>query len=791
MAGTISGNGNSILARGENVVITTNDEGAGAGGGGGTVYLDCNNFPTALTVNTSGGSGGNVLNGIFTSQCHGPGGGGGGGLLWVAPAALPGNITHTSTGGAAGIVQTVNAPCFNTTYQGTAGNAGGTNLNLTIPISTGGTTVNLGPDTTLCAGDTLLLDATTAGATYDWQDGSTNSTFEVTASGQYHVTVTGGCSSGADTINVTFVPNPVVNIGADQTICDGVSAVFDAGPGMTSYLWQNGSTAQTFTGTLSGQVDVTVTDANGCTSADTAQLTVNPLPPVNLGPDVAICQGGSQIFDAGAPAGVSSYLWQNNATTQTITATTTGQYSVTLTDVNGCQNADTVQLTVNALPTPNLGNDLNLCNGSTVVLNPGAGYTSYAWNTGAITPFLLVFQSGTYSVTVTDANGCQGSDQVKVTVHPNPVVDLGGDEIICVGEVLNLTPGSGFSSYNWSTGATSPSINVSTAGTYWVSVIDGNNCVGRDTAVVTVQVVSVNLGPDIDLCEGDGVILSAGNGFNSYLWEDGSNTQNHYVNQVGTYSVTATTTEGCSATDQMQVLSIIPVPKVNLGGPYDICEGQQVILNPGSGPWSFLWNDGSTTQKITVTDQGVYTVTATNSCGSVSQSVRVNNLGGPPVFSLGPDLVFCRDTVSITANATGNYLWSNGYTGQTLQIAHDQGGQYSVVVTNACGTGEDEINLTEDCPPQVWVPTGFTPNGDGLNDVFKPVALDIGDYTLQIYDRWGKLIFQSMNIEQGWDGTFAGKGLPEGVYVYRIDYLPLTSVITETQQLRGSVTLVR
>ncbi|MEP7169198.1 MAG: hypothetical protein ABI855_07480, partial [Bacteroidota bacterium] len=173
---------------------------------------------------------------------------------------------------------------------------------------------------------------------------------------------------------------------------------------------------------------------------------------LNLGNDTSFCIGGSITLNAGS--GFTTYLWQNGTTDSTLVADTTGIYYVTVTNAAGCANTDSIHVIVNPLPQINLGNDTTICGGNNLILNAGAGFTSYLWSTSATTQTISVTQTGTYTVFVTDVNSCSNVDSIHVVLNPQPTIFLGNDTAFCFGGSIILNAGSGFASYFWSTSAT-------------------------------------------------------------------------------------------------------------------------------------------------------------------------------------------------------------------------------------------------------------------------------------------------------------------------------------------------
>ncbi|MFK7786322.1 MAG: hypothetical protein AB8B56_14475, partial [Crocinitomicaceae bacterium] len=270
-------------------------------------------------------------------------------------------------------------------------------------------TTVFGNDTTLCTGEILTLDATTPGATYLWQNGTTNPTYTVNTPGIYWVEVTELCGTYIDSIEVNYAPPVLVNLGADTTICSGSSFTLDATfPGAT-YSWQDGTTNPTYT--VNGQglfwVDVT---ANGCTGSDSINVAVQSTPSVNLGADTILCQGATLSLDA-TTAGVS-YNWQDGSTNSSYLVNAAGTYWVEISDACGT-NSDTIVVDYFS-STIDLGNDTVLCDGATLLLDATTtGATSYLWQDASVNVTFNVTQAGQYSVAVT-AGTCVIEDTIQV-----------------------------------------------------------------------------------------------------------------------------------------------------------------------------------------------------------------------------------------------------------------------------------------------------------------------------------------------------------------------------------------
>ena len=256
--------------------------------------------------------------------------------------------------------------------------------------------INLGNDTALCTGQTILLDATFSCATYLWQDGSANATFSVSQQGIYWVEVTAGGCTVRDTIAVNYGSSIAVNLGNDTLLCTGESLLLDATVTNGSYLWQDGSANATFNVSQPGTYWVQVT-ANSCSGRDSINVAYNSSLVVALGNDTALCVGDVLTLDATVPNG--SYLWQDGSANAIFTVTQPGTYSVDVTVAN-CTASDYVNVTYDSLPVINLGSDTSLCLGKTLTLDATTAVATYLWQDGTTAPIFDVTQPGLYRVEV-------------------------------------------------------------------------------------------------------------------------------------------------------------------------------------------------------------------------------------------------------------------------------------------------------------------------------------------------------------------------------------------------------
>ncbi len=576
--------------------------------------------------------------------------------------------------------------------------------------------VTLGNDTSLCNGAPITLDAGNVGATYLWSPGGqTSQTISVSAAGSYSVVVTNSCGKGSDQINVTLVATPPnVNLGADLLLCSPGSLphTLDAGNPGSNYYWSTGSHNETISVSTGGYYFVTVT--NGCgIDRDTITITTAPALGLNLGPDTILCGPAALLLNARNTG--STFLWSpGGQTTQTKTVSTSGNYSVTVT--NACGTAsDNINVTIQSgLPIVNLGTDKSICTGTATLLNAGTAVgQTYLWSTGATNSSISVNLPNTYWVDVT--NACVTKRDSITLSNGLPSYTLGPDRYVCAPANISLSAAGAGTVYHWSTSSSNAYITVSTTGFYWVDVFNACGVV-RDSIFVSIGSgnPTVNLGPDQTQCSSFSTLLDAGNPGATYLWSPGGQTtQTITVSAGGQYSVKVT--NGCGASSDT---ILIKSQLINILGPdISICQNAIVILNAGNPGATYLWSPGGqVSQTISVNTSSNYGVTVTNACGSISNSINVGITASAPAVNLGPDKRVCAPASVLldAGNVGATYFWSTGATTKTISVFST--GKYFVKVSNACGISSDTI--------QVIVDTGVPVVNLGADQILcKPVFL--------------------------------------------------------------------
>ena len=553
-------------------------------------------------------------------------------------------------------------------------------------------------DNVFCEGENSLLDAGSGYTIYDWSTGDASQTTLADATGTISVTVTdaNGCT-GETSYNVTENSNPVPTITGDDAFCEGASVSLDAGGGYVTYVWSEGSGTQTIDVSTGNTYGVTVTDGNGCTGETQFTVTENSITPPAISGQLSFCEGGNTVLDAGP--GYSIYQWSDGSGGQTLDVSTSGTFSVTVTDANDCTAEDEVDVIVNDNLTPAISGIDAFCEGSSSTLDAGNGYLTYEWSDGTINQTLDVDASGTYSVTVTDASGCTGEDEINITVNQNPDPTIAGSASFCSGFSTILDAGGGYDIYEWSDGSGGQTLEVSAGGTVGVTVTDANGCTGEASLNITESTsLNPNISGDLEYCIGGTTTLDAGGGFVLYEWSDGSGGQSITVNNPDDYTVTVTDVNGCSGETTVSVIQN-DLPTVNITGNDPICTGENVTLDAGAGFDEYLWSNTSLNQTVNVSAGGLFSVTVTDANGCTNEaSVNVQE-NQNPTPSITGNASFCTgETVTLDAGTFDQYEWNDGSGLSTLDIS--TGGTYSVIVTDANGcTGTDQFTVTQNQLP--------------------------------------------------------------------------------------------
>lgn len=649
--------------------------------------------------------------------------------------------------------------------------------------------IDLGKDTVLCPGTSYAIHVPANYSDLLWNDGTTVSQKPVTSSSQFTIVAKdeNGCTT-RDTIYVGFRQNPMANFGRDTTLCENESLLLQLEPRWSpfeqsaAYLWQNGSTEDTLRvtqpGTYWGQVRY-----QGCTVSDTIRVGYVSNSSFTLGPDTTLCTGDSLLLKI--PMLSANVLWSTGETGQQIVVKNPGTYWVRITN-GDCTATDTIQ--VNGAPKPvlSLGSDNLLCAGQTITLQPAVPGATFLWQDGSALSSFEVKAGGLYWVKAT-LNGCSQTDSVTIRYQPLPPVNLGRDTILCEGESLRLNAWhSDITSYAWQDGSILSELIVRQAGRYAVTVKGVNGCLNADTITVGYNALpSFSLGADTVLCEGETLAFRFGLPAATYLWSTGLSTNAIAITEPGLYWLQVTQ-NGCSRRDSLLV-NYKPLPVVSLGADTTLCEGTAVLLNVALQNATYQWQDGSKASSYPVSQPGTYAVTVTQD-GCTATATKTVAFLYKPSFTLGRDTSLCTGLELVLDPGIRNaaFLWQDGSSAPVMTVK--QPGVYQLTATNVCGSSTRRIEIAQGVCT-LLMPNAFTPNGDGLNDVFRIKHPGfIQRFSLMIYNRWGEVIFRTENPLKGWDGKWKGVLQETGNFIWQIT---LTTKEGVKQSARGSVLLIR
>ncbi|MEM1119009.1 MAG: SdrD B-like domain-containing protein [Bacteroidota bacterium] len=574
--------------------------------------------------------------------------------------------------------------------------------------------VDLSPSTPECGVTTGSINALATGGvapyTYSWDGGVTTQNLTDVPAGTYGVTVTDatGCT-GSTTATVAVQASIEAEATATNPACDGEmgSIILDVSGGRSgyTYAWSNGAITKDLTDVSPGNYTVTITDADDCsTTLETAIIPASGLNIVSNAINAACAGEGGQIQVAvNGGTAPYTYRWTNGATTKNIDNLTAGGYTLTVTDANGCAITTTEVLeapTALAVATnPTLPMCFGMVGAIDITVSGGTGNYTYVWNFGAQTKDVEGLVAGTYTVTITDENGCQITATETIVVPDAVQGNATTTNPSCVGEGgtidLNVTGGTAPYTYAWSNGATTEDLSDVPAGVYNVTITDANGCSTAVNAIVE-STAGISLTEEIThpFCAGeaDGQInltVGGGNAPYTYSWTNGATTKDISNLMPGAYSVVVTDANGCELMGTYTLTAPTAI-QVEAETDHPDCSddtGQiNITVSGGSAPYTFAWSNGATTEDLSEIMAGTYsgTITDANGCTSVATAT----LTAPTALTATVDITDqdCSGDGNIDLTVSGgtapySYVWSNGAT--TEDLTKVGGGTYSVVISDA------------------------------------------------------------------------------------------------------------
>jgi gliding motility-associated-like protein len=627
----------------------------------------------------------------------------------------------------------------------------------------------------------------------------------------------------ADTLRIEIKVNPLpvaLNL-HDSSICQRDSLAISFSSNAVSWNWTpNYNIISRSSGVPLVYPDSTVTytldmlSAKGCKKSENVKITVFNLPPIEVIQDTDICWNEQITLKA---FGAIKYLWVNDAFITssdtlgnvTIRPTLTKTYIVQGTD-GRCFDTASVQVRVNALPLVDAGTDTSICFADTMVLRP-SGAITYKWASHIALDDSTVFnpkaspsQTTWFKVTGTDGNYCVNKDSIKVVVFPLPIVGITPDTISCPGHAIQLSA-SGGEFYQWwpttfmaNSQSANPTVSPYMQMRYYVIVTDRNKCSKTDSILVKVRVSPIPIiTGNTTICRTDTTILAATRGLSSYRWTptNGLATPNVETTLAMPIITTAYRLEvkdqfGCEGSDTVTV-NVLQLPDVSSVDDQTICQNDSVELSATSTKGiSYQWSTGQTTSSITVHPDSTvqyFVRSFDGKCWSLPEPVSVKveeipnaRLNFAPTEGRPPLRIKFKNTSS--GNDIIGYLWDFGDTlGTSItkepEYIYEKPGQYKVKLkvftANGCYDEIESSVITVYDFSDLYVPTAFSPNADGINELFIIQAGEMKWMKVKIFNRWGAII-KELNWEAGqplpsWDGNYLGVPVQDGAYVITIE----------------------
>ena len=569
------------------------------------------------------------------------------------------------------------------------------------------------------------LDASASGGmdpyAYEWTyPGGTVNGDHITSdqSGLHLVIVTDdeGCS-GRDSVMLTLNETPEVSIDAvngETAICPGSSTQLTGvgSGGETPYIYEwntpeGPESGKTIIAPTPGFYTVTIIDANECTNTFEIEILAQEQPFPDLGPDIRVCDF-EEFVELSTTELFEDYQWSIGPAGDglpTIEVNQANTYTVTVTNEFGCTGETSIEVSLFPSLNFNMPDTFEICPGNCILIDAddyGGPWENFLWDpcSSCINQYNACSEVDG-EVIVYDLNGCSAVQEFAVVETTTLSANVQGPNVICTGNSITISAAPGFATYDWApNGQITPSIIVTTPGTYKVTVEDVDGCQGIDSITVTSGdfVASIN-GPSA-ICAGVQATLKASPGFTSYLWSNGSTKDSIHVDD-GTYSVTVTNSSGCTSAANITVIETPFVPQIT--GDDMICQTSEISTLNAGGPYaSYAWSanaGGATTQTVDVSAAGTYTVTITDLSTCIgTASFTVGNHPVPFVAITGnPDFCVGGNTQMTATSGFTNYLWNTSDPTETITVT--AGGVYTVTITDANGC-TNTANTTVNPPVQ-------------------------------------------------------------------------------------------
>jgi gliding motility-associated-like protein len=616
--------------------------------------------------------------------------------------------------------------------------------------------------TEICPGQTVTL-STNSTADLQWLEsgniltGQETNSYTVTEAGVYSLQATeNGCSNVSNIITIEEIAvTQIILTSVDDVICAGESTTIDVVSNEVNFVWYldnviiPGESGASLVASSIGTYSVEVVNSTCPIIVTPLTISAGTIPNGTITPNglTTLCEGSS--IDLTLAGNFAAFDWTLdgspiNNTATTISASTEGIYTATLTSTDGCPgiagNDAQISVVLPQVVTISSSEGNAICEGTTTDLTATQNLSNYSWtfNGNAIGNTTNVLQNqvaGQYSFSAIDGNGCEVEGNILVAEIPNPIVSLSPTNDIVICDDNTTITASGGSAYQW----------------YF-----NNNIVPGVTSNTLV------------------------------------------VNQNGNYYATTTNQQGCEGSSNPISVFLQGALDIEITGPTSpICEGETFTLTLPQAYTSYDWSTGQTSSTLTVSENGTYSVQVADDQGCVgSDDITINFVKLPEIALLSTFRSDCVNGVEVTAVSEGLISWEISPFITLLdnnRIIANPGSTSSYSVTSTIGSCESQTDfeILVECPT-LFIPNVFTPNDDGVNDFFRIDGENLGQYEMIIFNRWGDEIYRSNNINRGWNGGINGYYAPDGTYNYIIKIFDLSGQpLFGKGEFYGTVTLLR
>jgi len=651
-----------------------------------------------------------------------------------------------------------------------------------------------------------ILDVKNVGADVLWSTGNTQQYQIVEDTGMVWVQATYGCDTVRDSIHFVLEYSPKIPVlPADSTYCDTYNPiVLDAKNDtvLATYKWSTNDVSDTIIANVPTDYWVDIITPHCGTKRDNLSFNFLKKPDPFFPEDSTFCNAVDMVLQVGdSIVNEESYAWSTGDSSSYISIDSVGVYQVVVSNECG---VDSAAIIIELLHTPeiDLPLDSEFCDDINLEIQYGDvdNEESYGFanstngkgfNTTEVTHTFT--EVGIHELTI--SNKCATvSDTIVLSLLKSPSANLGRDSTFCdnISHSILIGLSDNKEKYRWENGGEINSRTITSSGEYWVEI--SNKC-GRAYDTVNyflVQSPSVQLPKDSVFCDVVDLNLDVDLAeMCNYLWNNGSTDSSLSITNPGFYKVTIS--NYCGAITDSVTIGLIASPEVNLGEDEIFCDyidPKTYSVGKGNNEEQYLWSDGNIASTNTLSSETTHWVRISNKCATVSDSITYS-VNPNPVVYLGPDTTLCGNfNLTLNAGHPGmKYNWEPyGETTRTIQAREQITYRVTVFNENGC-EGSDDFMVRPDCISKSFVPSAFSPNGDGLNDVFKPTLINYEQYSIAVYNRWGEKVYESNITNAGWDGVFKGDQVPNGVYTYHIRFI--TTETGSWQNLNGLVNVVR